>query len=128
METIEISALDKKIGKITKAYSKEVEQSISKRLLDTADEILKYIKSHAPRSGRTNALADSFIKETYGSGSKTFIVIYSKTKGSIVHLIELGFKHRSGKFVRARPFLRPAYDTFTPKMLDDIKEIIKRGG
>lgn len=128
MKTIDASELQKEVGKITKAYTKEVEESISKRLHKTADEIINYIKTKAPRSGSSNALADSFVKKTFGTGSKQTIVIYSKTKGSIVHLIELGFKHRSGKFVRARPFLRPAYDTFTPEMLDELKEIIKRGG
>jgi len=43
----------------------------------------------------------------------------------LVHLIEFGFMHRSGKYVNPRPFLRPAYDTFTPKMLEDIKVIIR---
>ena len=43
-------------------------------------------------------------------------------------LVELGFKHISGKHVEARPFMRPAYETFTPEMLEDIKKIIERGG
>ena len=47
-----------------------------------------------------------------------------KNKGMIVHLIEFGFMHRSGSYVNPRPFLRPAFDAFTPKMLEDIKGII----
>ena len=70
----------------------------------------------------------SFIKTEVGSGLKKTIYISSKTKGRLVHLIELGFKHRSGKHVSAQPFMRPAYDTFTPEMLEDIKKIIERGG
>jgi len=30
--------------------------------------------------------------------------------------------------VSARPFLRPAYDQFSPKMLEDIQKIIRSGG
>ena len=56
------------------------------------------------------------------------IYISSGTKGRLVHLVELGFKHISGKHVEARPFMRPAYETFTPQMLEDIKNIIQRGG
>ena len=100
-----------------------------KRLEETADQILDYIKENAPRSPWTKEhLGDSFVKESYGDGVNKTIVIYSKTKGSIVHLIELGFKHRSGKLISARPFMRPAYDELTPKMLEDIKKIINGGG
>ena len=128
MEPLEITALTPEIEKAVKDYSKEVELAIVKRLEETADQILDYIKENAPRSPWTKEhLGDSFVKESYGDGVNKTIVIYSKTKGSIVHLIELGFKHRSGKLVSARPFMRPAYDQFTPKMIEDIKKIISGG-
>jgi len=129
MEPLEITALTPEIEKAVKDYSKDVELAIVKRLEETADQILDYIKENAPRSPWTKEhLGDSFVKESYGDGVNKTIVIYSKTKGSIVHLIELGFKHRSGKLISARPFMRPAYDELTPKMLEDIKKIINGGG
>ena len=129
MEPLEITALTPEIEKAVKDYSKDVELAIVKRLEETADQILDYIKENAPRSPWTKEhLGDSFVKESYGDGVNKTIVIYSKTKGSIVHLIELGFKHRSGKHISARPFMRPAYDELTPKMLEDIKKIINGGG
>ena len=129
MESLELTALTPEIERAVKSYSREVELAIIERLDYTADQILDYIKSNAPRTPfHKEHLGDSFIKESYGEGVNKTIVIYSKTKGSIVHLVELGFKHRSGKLVSARPFLRPAYDEFTPKMLEDIKKIISGGG
>lgn len=129
MESIELEALTPEIKEAVESYSKDVEEAILKRLDETADQILDYIKSNAPRTSWSHEhLGDSFIKESYGKGINKTIVIYSKTKGSIVHLVELGFKHRSGKLVAARPFMRPAYDEFTPKMLEDIEKIIKGGG
>lgn len=125
---MEVDQVTKEIEKAVVAYSNEVEASIDQRLEDTADKIIEYIKLHAPRSGDSEALADSFIKQEYGSGSNKTIVIFSKTKSGIVHLIEFGFRHRSGKMVVARPFMRPAYEDLTPTMLDDIKKIIERGG
>lgn len=128
MESLELTALTPEIERAVKSYSREVELAIIERLDYTADQILDYIKSNAPRTPfNKEHLGDSFIKESYGEGVNKTIVIYSKTKGSIVHLVELGFKHRSGKLVSARPFLRPAYDEFTPKMLEDIKKIISGG-
>ena len=129
MESLELTALTPEIERAVKSYSREVELAIIERLDYTADQILDYIKSNAPRTPfNKEHLGDSFIKESYGEGVNKTIVIYSKTKGSIVHLVELGFKHRSEKLVSARPFLRPAYDEFTPKMLEDIKKIISGGG
>lgn len=129
MESLELTALTPEIERAVKSYSREVELAIIERLDYTADQILDYIKSNSPRTTfNKEHLGDSFIKESYGEGVNKTIVIYSKTKGSIVHLVELGFKHRSGKLVSARPFLRPAYDEFTPKMLEDIKKIISGGG
>ena len=129
MESIELSVLTPEIEKAVKSYSKDVERAIIDRLDYTADQILDYIKSNAPRTSWSHEhLGDSFIKESHGEGVNKTIVIYSKTKGSIVHLVELGFKHRSGKLVSARPFLRPAYDEFAPKMLEDIEKIISGGG
>lgn len=129
MESLELTALTPEIEKAVDSYSKEVVTAILKKLDETADQILDYIKDNAPRTPWTKEhLGDSFIKETYGEGVNTTIVIYSKTKGYLVHLVELGFKHRSGKMVSARPFLRPAYDQFSPKMLEDIQKIIRSGG
>ncbi len=128
MESIELTALTPAIEKAVKTYSKEVELAIVERLEYAADQILDYIKDNAPRTPWTKEhLGDSFIKESHGDGVNKTIVIYSRTKGSIVHLVELGFRHRSGKHVPARPFLRPAYDMFTPEMLEDMKRIINGG-
>lgn len=123
---MEVDEIAVKIDEEVEKYSKDVEDRISACLDRTADEILEYIKSNAPRSNHGSVhLADSFIKESYGEGANRIIVIYSKTKGRLVHLIEFGFKHRSGAFVSARPFLRPAYETYAPKMLEEIRGIIK---
>ena len=128
MEPLELTALTPEIETAVNDYSKDVELAIVQRQEVTADQILDYIKENAPRTSYSKEHhGDSFIKESYGSGVNKTIVIYSKTKGSIVHLIELGFKHRSGKLVSARPFMRPAYDQFTPKMIEDIKKIISGG-
>ena len=124
---MEVDNITLEIEKAVTSYSKDVEEKISRCLEDTADQIIEYIRSNAPRSGRSDAMADSFIKESFGEGSNKTIIISSKSKGSIVHLVEFGFKHRSGVFVSARPFMRPAYETYAPKMLDEIRKIIEGG-
>lgn len=125
---VSVDEIGTKLTDIIKNYTSEVQEEVLKRFELTADEILDYIKNNCPRSdGGSNHLADSFVKTEVGSGLNKIIYISSQKKGRLVHLIELGFKHRSGRHVPARPFMRPAYDTFTPEMLEDIKSIIKGG-
>lgn len=116
-----------RISEMVADYAEEVQEEIVERLNRTADEILDYIRANVPRGKSKNHLADSFVKTAVGSGVNQVIYISSKTKSRLVHLIELGFKHRSGKHVAAQPFMRPAYSEFTPEMLEDIKKIINGG-
>lgn len=115
------------ISEMVADYAEEVQEEIVERLNRTADEILDYIRTNAPRGNSKSHLADSFVKTAVGTGVNQVIYISSKTKSRLVHLIELGFKHRSGKHVAAQPFMRPAYSEFTPEMLEDIKKIINGG-
>ena len=127
MDGTTMNDIAKRLDKIIDAYTKESIQLIEKRIDECADEILVYIKENAPRGDSGSHLADSFIKTVVGEGKNLRIYISSKSKGRVVHLIELGFRHTSGKHVAAHPFLRPAYDTFSPKMLEDLKRIIAYG-
>lgn len=116
-----------RISEMVADYAEEVQEEIVEKLNRTADEILDYIRANAPRGNSKSHLADSFVKTAVGTGVNQVIYISSKTKSRLVHLIELGFKHRSGKHVAAQPFMRPAYSEFTPEMLEDIKKIINGG-
>lgn len=112
------------VNHLIQKYGEAIVLQMDKRIDETADKILEYIKANCPRSDSgSNHLADSFIKTKIGDTT----YISSKTKGKLVHLIELGYKHTSGKFVRGRPFLIPGYDRFTPKMIEDLKGIIQNG-
>lgn len=124
---ITLDDLSKAIEDEVEAYVEGIIPKLEKRLDDTAEDILLYMKRNAPRSGFKNAFADTLVARSNGSGLNKSVSIYSEGKGGLTHLLEFGFTHRSGKYVGARPFMRPAYDMFTPKMLEDIKEIISKG-
>lgn len=109
-------------------YAEDVIKDLDKVLDDTAKDIVNYISSHAPRSGEKEAFADSFIAEPKGEGVNKTISIYSNSKGRLTHLLEFGFTHKSGKYVGPRPFMRPAFDILTPKMIEEVKSIIEKGG
>lgn len=115
--------LDEVSDLVTK-YTKDVLKELETRLDETADKILEYVITNTPRSGNKKAMADEFVKTEVGEGHEKTIVIHAKEKGRLIHLIEFGFQHKGGKYIAARPFMRPAFDTFTPKMLEDIRRII----
>ena len=124
---ITLDELGVAISNMVDDYAQDIIIKLEERLDETAQEIVKYIRSNAPRSGGSKPFADSFIAEPRGSGINKSIVIFSNEKGKLTHLLEFGFTHRSGKYVGPRPFMRPAYDLLTPKMLEDIKRIIEKG-
>ena len=124
---ITLDELGVAISNMVDDYAQDIIIKLEERLDETAQEIVKYIRSNAPRSGDSKPFADSFIAEPQGSGINKSIVIFSNEKGKLTHLLEFGFTHRSGKYVGPRPFMRPAYDLLTPKMLEDIKRIIEKG-
>ena len=115
------------ISNMVEDYAQEIIVKLEKKLDETAKEIVNYIRTHAPRSGSSKSFADSFVAEPQGSGINKTIAIFSNEKGKLTHLLEFGFTHRSGKYVGPRPFMRPAYDLLTPKMLENIKSIIENG-
>ena len=119
--------LSQLLSDMVEDYVEELIPKLEQSLSYTADEIINYIKTNAPRSGSKNAFADTFVKVESGTGINKTVSIYSEGKGGLTHLLEFGFTHRSGKYIGPRPFLRPAYDMFTPKMLEVIKEIITKG-
>ncbi len=127
MSLVTLDELGFAISNMVEDYAQEVILALEKKLDETAEEIVKYIKTHAPRSGGSKAFADSFVAEAQGSGINKSVSIFSSEKGKLTHLLEFGFTHRSGKYVGPRPFMRPAYDLLTPKMLEDIKSIIEKG-
>lgn len=127
MLLVSLNELGTAIEEMVDEYAEDIIKKLEKRLDQTAEEIVKYIAMHAPRSGGSKAFADSFVASPQGDGIHKTISIYSNTKGKLTHLLEFGFTHRSGKYVGPRPFMRPAYDLLTPKMLEDIKSIIEIG-
>jgi len=125
---VSLDELGFKIGELVNEYTDEIKTAMEKVLDQTAEKVLQYIQNKAPRSGQADGFADSFVALPIGSGITKTIAIYSEKKGRLTHLLEFGFTHRGGKFVGPRPFMRPAFDTFSPEMLEEIKVIIERGG
>lgn len=125
---ITLDELGSALEDMVEEYNELVIKALENRLDKAANDIVSYISKHAPRSGQSKSIADSFVATPKGKGINKSISIYSNTKGKLTHLLEFGFTHRSGKYVGPKAFMRPAFDLVTPEMLNDIKSIIENGG
>lgn len=47
---------------------------------------------------------------------------------SVLDVLKDDMTNRSGKLVAARPYLRPSYESLTPLMLEEIRQIIRQAG
>ena len=122
-----MASLDDFTLKISELIERSLDFDIElDEILDkTASDIINDIKETAPIGNSNEHLKDSFTAIKEGTNVNKSVTIYSKSKGRLVHLIEFGFVHRSGRFVSARPFLRPSYEKEVPKIEEKIKEAIK---
>ncbi|MDZ4195849.1 MAG: HK97 gp10 family phage protein, partial [Candidatus Izemoplasmatales bacterium] len=107
---VSLDELAVEISELVESYAEDVIKAMEKVLDETADKVLTYIQSKAPRSGKSYGFAESFVAIPEGQGINKRIAIYSSNKGRLTHLLEFGFTHRGGKFVGPRPFMRPAFD------------------
>ena len=77
-------------------------------------------------AGGGKAGTDAFL--THASYYKRKTTLGKVLRGRIRHghLVEFGFKHTSGKQVKARPFLRPAFDQGAPVFASQFSSIMKQ--
>ena len=111
---------------ILKEYTEDVTQAIEKETESTADKILKETKNLAPK--RTGEYARSFGKTKKKLSSGLECYVWNKKHYRRVHLLEFGHAKRGGGRVAARPHLRPAHDKYIDGYLNNIRQIIKKGG
>jgi hypothetical protein len=92
---------------------------------DTAKSVQKDIQASAPV--RTGKYAKSWAVKTMHEDSGTIdLVIYSRNRYQIAHLLEHGHAKRGGGRVAARPHLAAAEQRGEEKLVDEIKK--KLGG
>lgn len=121
---VSLEEMPDKISSIIDDYEKGKMEEIEAVMEKTALKMIEDIKANAPRGKSKEPMRDSFTYQKQGEGGNLIVTIYSKSKGRLLHLIEFGFIHRSGVFVSARPFLRPAYEKYIEEMVNKIKTIL----
>lgn len=126
VKTVSAEDFANELVRMIKEYTEDVTQAIEKETESTADKILKETKNLAPK--RTGEYARSFGKTKKKLSSGLECYVWNKKHYSRVHLLEFGHAKVGGGRVAARPHLRPAHDKYIDGYLNNIRQIIKRGG
>lgn len=128
-KSIGLDSLAEEIQKLAQEKGQQVLQDAEQIIESTANNSVEEIRATAPRSASSGAhFADSFITEKLSSGVNTHFKIFSKDQWPITHLLEFGFVHygKTGKYIKGRPFMLPAYNKAQAELIQKMREAIKK--
>lgn len=126
VKTVSAEDFANELVRMIKEYTEDVTQAIEKETESTANKVLQEAKNLAPK--RTGEYARSFGKTKKRLSSGLECYVWNKKHYRRVHLLEFGHAKVGGGRVAARPHLRPAHDKYIDGYLNNIRQIIKRGG
>lgn len=109
-------------------YTKEVEESIPQIVDNTAKEMVKEIKTTAPKNTGEYVKGwtvrklgeDTRLKEGYAK------VVCNPKRYYLAHLLEYGHAKKDGGRTSGKPHIRPACDKLLPEMESKIERMLKR--
>lgn len=125
-KSISIDQLAAEITKAVREYTEDVSEAIEQKVDEVADQVLEEVKQTAPK--RTGKYRRGFVKTNRDEPGRVRRFIWNRRRYMLVHLLEFGHAKRGGGRVAARPHLRPAYDKHVPRLLEEIRRIIRNGG
>lgn len=125
MANIKINDLADEIMAGLLEYSELATDTVKTAVKKTGDKVKKEIQTNAPKD--SGKYAKSFkvtnLKETANSLA---VVVHSKNKYQLTHLLEKGHAKRGGGRVSARPHIAPAEENGISFFLDEIKRGLTR--
>lgn len=126
MANVPIDRLAAEITKAIQEYTEDVSEAIEQKVDEVADQVLEEVKRTAPK--RTGKYRRGFTKTNRNELGRVRRFIWNRRRYMLVHLLEFGFAKRGGGRVAGRPHLRPAFDKYVPKLIEEIRKIIRNGG
>lgn len=126
MTQIKIDKLSDVIMKELSDYSSMTNEKIKEVIIDVSTETKKTIASTAPK--RSGKYAKSWaVKKLRETSNTLHVVVHSKNKYQLTHLLEFGHAKRSGGRVSARPHIESAEKQMIEQFESNIKEVLENG-
>lgn len=124
---VKIDDMAEEIMKGLKEYSDMADDELKKEVRKAANNIKKDIQSNAP-VGATGRYSKSWaVKNVKETSSSIELVVHSKDRYQLAHLLEKGHVLRQGGRVSARPHIAPAEERGIKDLQDNIMRKLKNG-
>ena len=123
-ERVSIDELDSVIMEELEKYSKVATEDLKDAVKETAASVRKDIQAGAPTD--TGKYKKSWsVKNLHEDGDSIELVVYSRNRYQIAHLLEHGHAKRGGGRVAARPHIAPAEQAGNEKLVKIIEQKLK---
>ena len=126
MSKVKIDSLSSEVMKELEKYADVTTENVKKAVQKAGKTVRDEIKSNAPSD--TGKYAKSWMVKTVRETSSSLeLVIHSRNRYRLTHLLEFGHAKRGGGRVSARPHIANAEEKAIKVFEEEIKEAISNG-
>ena len=123
-KTVKIDDLAEEVMKGLTEYSKLATSDMKKAVRKAGNEVRSEIQANAPKD--TGAYAKSWaVKKMKESSEKLEVVVHSKNRYQLAHLLEFGHAKRGGGRTKAQPHIAPAEENGINALEKAIEKALK---
>jgi len=121
---VSIDEMDQAINEQLQKYTGSVTEDMKDSLRESAKEIRKDISRNAPvRTGRYKK--SWAVKKIAENSTSLDLVVHSKNRYQLTHLLEFGHAKRNGGRVEGKPHIQPAEEAGKKKLVESLKEKVR---
>lgn len=126
-QTIRIDQLADTVMKGLEDYAKLAVDDLKTDVQKAGKKVKEQIESTAPKD--TGKYAKSWaVKKTKETSDSIQVVVHSKNRYQLTHLLELGHAKRGGGRVAAKPHIAAAEQAGIDQLTRDIERDLRKGG
>ena len=126
-QTIKIDQLAETVMKGLEDYAKLAVDDLKADVQKAGKTVKEQIESTAPQ--KTGKYAKSWtVKKTRETSDSIQVVVHSKNRYQLTHLLEFGHAKRGGGRTRAFPHIAPAEQAGIEQLTRDIERDLQKGG
>jgi len=126
-QTVRVDQLADAVMKGLEDYAKLAVNDLKTDVQKAGKKVKEQIESTAPRD--TGKYAKSWaVKKVKETSDSIEIVVHSKTRYQLTHLLEFGHAKRGGGRVAARPHIAAAEQAGMEQLQRDIERDLRKGG
>ncbi len=126
-QTVRIDQLADAVMKGLEEYAKLATDDLKKDVQNAGKKVKEQIESTAPK--KTGKYSKSWaVKKTKETSDSIQVVVHSRNRYQLTHLLEFGHAKRGGGRTRAFPHIAPAEQAGMDQLMRDIENDLKKGG